>query len=681
MKEKKAPVAKKISKELTWHGHTRIDNYYWLNQREDPEVINYLKEENEYANRLFNEPTKALQESLFLEMRSRIPQQDRSVPYALKGYSYYTRYEEGLEYPVYCRRLLQKESPEEVMLDGNMMAKGHHYFYISNWKVSPNNKLLAYSVDTVSRRKYTLRFKDLSTGEELSETIPNTTGDLAWANDNKSLFYSVKDDALRPYKVLKHVLGTSVDQDKEVYHEKDSTFEISVYKSKSERYIIIVSESTLSSEYRILKADCPEGEFKVFQARLKNVEYQIMHQGDRFLIRTNYQAENFRLMEASETATHIRDWNEIIPHRKDVFLEDVEVFNNYYSVSERKNGLIRFRIFDLKTGVDHYMNFDEQDYYAVPNDNYDYFSPVLRYAFSSLKTPNTIYDYDMPTAVRSLKKRQEVVGGYEPDDYVSERCYATGRDGATVPISIVYKKGFKRNGEQPILLYAYGSYGISMESTFRSSRLSLLDRGFAFAVAHVRGGQEMGRHWYEEGKLLKKKNTFFDFIDCAQFLIDQKYTNSNRLFAMGGSAGGLLMGVVINEAPGLFKGVIANVPFVDVVTTMLDEDIPLTTGEYDEWGNPNQKRYYDYMLSYSPYENVGAHAYPALLVTTGLHDSQVQYWEPAKWVAKLRTMKTDRNLLLLWTNMDFGHGGASGRFEALKEMAMKDAFMLDLLKK
>jgi len=679
MKEINAPKAKKIRKRLTKHGHTRVDNYYWLNQRENDDVIHYLKDENAYTEQLLNQPFRDLQNTLYKEMVGRIPQKDLSVPYNLKGFSYYTRYDEGLEYPVYCRRRLTSDAPEEVMLDGNALAKGHHYFYINNWEVSPDNRLLAYSVDTQSRRKYSIYFKNLITGEVWDEHIKNTTGDLAWANDNKTLFYSVRDRSLRPYKIYKHVLGTPVKDNQLVYHEKDTTFDVSVYKSKSEKYVIISSESTLSTECRILPADRPDQKFKVFQARQKKIEYQISHQGDRFLILTNYQAKNFRLMEASEDQTEIKYWRELIPHREKVLIEEVEVFKDFFVVSERENGLIRFCIFNLKTGETHYMPFDEEDYHVFMDDNYEYDSQLFRYGYTSLKTPQTIYDYDMPGGVRSLKKQQEVVGGYDPDAYISERLYAKVRDGVEVPLSVLYKKGFEKDGSKPVLLYAYGSYGISIDSEFRSSRLSLLDRGFAFVVAHIRGGQEMGRDWYEDGKLLKKRNTFNDFIDAARFLIQQKYTTPSRLFAMGGSAGGLLMGVVINEAPRLFKGVVASVPFVDVVTTMLDEGIPLTTGEYDEWGNPNKKEYYDYMLSYSPYDNVKKQGYPAMLVTTGLHDSQVQYWEPAKWVAKLRAMKTNQQLLFLWTNMDFGHGGASGRFEVLKETAMEYAFMIMLL--
>jgi oligopeptidase B len=673
------PTAKKIPKKLKNHGHVRTDNYYWLNDRENPEVIAYLKAENDYTETVFNNPTKTLQKTLFDEMVGRIPQKDSSVPYTVNGFAYYTRYEEGKEYPVYCRRKTEKNAPEEIMLDGNKMAEGHRFFDINNWEVSSDNQIIAYSLDTVSRRMYTLFFKNMKTGETYADKIPNTSGDIAWANDNKTIFYSVKDAALRPYKIFRHTLGEPVKNDRLIFQEKDASFDVSVYKSKSDKFIFISSESTLSTEYQLLNADTPDGKFKVFTPRIKKVEYEIAHHGDRFLIRTNYKAKNFRLMETPLDKTSIDNWKEVIPERKDVLLEEVEVFADFYVVSERKEGLLRFRVVNTTDGSHHYLQFDEPDYYVYFDDNYDYSSHLLRYGYTSLKTPNTIYDYDLQTGERELKKRQKVVGGYNPEDYTTERVYAKARNGVKVPVSIVYKNGFRKDGKQPLLLYAYGSYGYSMESVFRSSRLSLLDRGFTFAVVHVRGGEEMGRQWYENGKLLKKKNTFFDFIDGAKHLIAEKYTSPEKMFAMGGSAGGLLMGTVVNWTPELFKGVVAAVPFVDVVTTMLDENIPLTTEEYDEWGNPAKKRYYDYMLSYSPYDNVKAQNYPAMLVTTGLHDSQVQYWEPAKWVAKLRDMKTDNNLLLLWTNMDFGHGGASGRFEQYKETAMEDAFMLTLL--
>ncbi len=674
------PVAKKVEKVFEEHGQQRIDNYYWLNQREDPEVIAYLNAENDYTKEVLKD-TEELQEKIFDEIVGRIKQTDMSVPYVVDGFEYYVRYEEGGEYPIYCRKQVTENPEEEIMLNGNMMAEGHSFFQIGGWKVSYNNQLLAYSVDTVSRRKYTIHFKNIESGEVYEDAIANTSGNMAWANDNKTLYYATKDETLRSYKIFKHELGTPVADDELVYHEEDPTFSTFIYKTESNKYLVIGSRSTLSAEYRILDANntSSNAEFRVFQERLKDVEYGISHQNDRFLVYTNFEAKNFRLMETGEIQTSIENWREIIPNRDDVLLEGIDVFNTYFVATERKNGLPQFRIIDQETKRDFYLNFEEDDYYAYTSGNEDYTSRKLRYNYTSLKTPTTVYDYDIETQEQVLLKQYEVLGDYNPDDYITERMYATARDGVQVPISMIYKKGFKKDGSQPLVLYGYGSYGYSMESTFRSSRLSLIDRGFVFAIAHIRGGEEMGRYWYEDGKLLKKKNTFFDFIDCGEFLVKEGYTSSEKMFALGGSAGGLLVGAVINYNPGLFKGVIAAVPFVDVVTTMLDESIPLTTGEYDEWGNPNDPEYYNYMLSYSPYDNVKAMDYPALLVTTGLHDSQVQYWEPAKWVAKLRDMRTNDNMLLLWTNMEFGHGGASGRFEAYKETAMEDAFMLKLL--
>ena len=675
-----APVAKKIEKIFEEHGNKRIDNYYWLNQREDPEVIEYLTAENNYTKEVLKD-TEELQEKIFEEIVGRIKQTDMSVPYIVDGFEYYTRYEEGGEYPIYCRKPVDENPKEQVMLEGNVMAKGYAFFQIGGWRVSFNNELLAYSVDTVSRRKYTIHFKNIVSGEVYEDAIPNTSGNMAWSNDNKTLYYAIKDETLRSYKIFKHKLGTAVKDDELIFHEEDPTFGTFVYKTQSNKYLVIGSYSTLSTEFRILDAnnEDPGAQFEVFQKRQKDIEYSISHQNDRFIIRTNFEAKNFRLMETSEDHTSIGNWKEIIPNRDDVLLEGIDVFKTYYVVTERKNGLPEFRVIDQLKHRDFYITFDEKDYYAYTSGNRDYKSRKLRYNYTSLKTPTTVNDFDIETEQHTLLKQYEVLGGYNLDDYQTERLYASARDGVKVPISIIYKKGFRKDGSQPLLLYAYGSYGYSMESTFRSSRLSLIDRGFAFAIAHIRGGEEMGRYWYEDGKLLKKKNTFYDFIDCGDHLVKEGYTTTEKMFAMGGSAGGLLVGAVINYRPDLFKGVIAAVPFVDVITTMLDESIPLTTSEYDEWGNPNEEEYYEYILSYSPYDNVQAIDYPALLVTTGLHDSQVQYWEPAKWVAKLRDMKTDDNMLLLQTNMDFGHGGASGRFETYKETAMEDAFMLKLL--
>ena len=671
------PRAKKIKKELTTHGHTRIDPYYWLNERENPDVIQYLKDENKYTQTVLNKPTRSLQKRLFEEIKNRIPAQDEEVPYLMRGYVYYSRFEKGKEYAMLYRKK-ENSKKAEVVLDENKLAADLPYFDLGNWEISQDNQIIAMAVDTVSRRQYKIRFKNLTTDTFYQDEIPNTSGDLAWANDNKTIFYTQKDETLRACKVYKHVLGTPAADDQLIFFEDDPTFDVSVFKSKSDQYIFISSESTLSSEYQWLDADRPEAEFQVFQKRLKDTEYHINHQGNRFLIRTNHQAENFRVMETSLTETGIESWKELIGHHPEIFIEDLEVFEGFFCIQEKKDGLTRIRIVDNQQ-KEKYIPFAEEDYYAFFDDNYDYHSTFLRYGYTSMKTPATIYDYDLGTDQQVMRKQQEVVGGYQPDDYETKRMYITARDGVKVPVSMVYKKGFQINGKHPILLYGYGSYGINMESVFRSSRLSLLDRGFAFAVAHIRGGQELGRRWYEDGKFLKKKNTFYDFIDTARYLIDHHYTSTDRLFAMGGSAGGLLMGAVLNEAPRLFKGAIAAVPFVDVVTTMLDDSIPLTTGEYDEWGNPNDKTYYEYMLSYSPYDQVKAQDYPALLITTGLHDSQVQYWEPAKWTAKIRELKTDDNPLLLWTQMDYGHGGASGRFEPYKDIAMEYAFMLLLL--
>lgn len=672
------PSAKKIETIFTEFGNKRVDEYYWLKERENPEVVAYLEAENSYADVVMKD-TEQLQDKIYNEIIGRIKQTDMSVPYKLNGYEYYTRYEEGKEYPVYCRKTLSENAEEEVILNGNEMAEGHAFFQIGGWEVSYDNKFLVYSIDTVSRRKYTIHFKNLETGQVLNESIPNTSGNVTWANDNQTVFYAIKDETLRPYKILKHKLNTSPEKDELIFHEVDPTFNAYVYKTKSNKYLVIGSESTLTSEFRILDAFKPNDDFKIFQERKRGMEYSISHQGNRWLIRTNQKAQNFKLMETSEGNTKLEDWSEIIPNRNDVLLEYVDVFKEFYVLTERKNGLPSFRVFDLTRNKNYYVDFDESDYFAYTTNNPEYESQMLRYRFTSLKTPSTLFDYDLISKDLTMLKQEEVLGEYDPANYVTERVYATARDGVKVPISIIYKKGFKKNGTQPLFLYAYGSYGSSMESAFRSSRLSLLDRGFAYAIAHVRGGEEMGRYWYEDGKLLKKKNTFFDFIDCGKYLVDQQFTTNDKMFGAGGSAGGLLIGAVINYEPKLFKGVVAAVPFVDVVTTMLDESIPLTTSEYDEWGNPNEEEYYNYMLSYSPYDQVEKKAYPNMLVTTGLHDSQVQYWEPAKWVAKLRDMKTDDNLLLMHTNMDFGHGGASGRFERYKDIALEYAFMFKLL--
>ena len=671
------PIAKKINKELTIHNDTRVDPYYWLNKREDPEVIAYLEAENAYKEQMLAH-TKEFQGKLFDEIKGRIKQEDQSVPYKENGYYYIARFEKGSEYPIYSRKKETLEAPEEILLNVNDLAAEHDYYQATGLSVSPNNKILAFGQDTVSRRIYTIRFKNLETGEWLEDQIPNTTGGAVWANDNQTIFYTVKDESLRPHKIFKHKLGTPISEDVEIYHEEDSTFINYVYKTKSKKYIVIASIATLTHEFRVLPADQPDGEFRLIQERIRGLEYTIAHFEDFFYIRTNLDAKNFRLMRTSEQATSKEHWEEVIAHRDDVLLEDMDLFKDFLVLSERIQGITQLRIRPWK-GEEHYIDFGEDAFLAYTSVNPEFDTPILRVSYTSMTTPSSTYDYHTLDRKLTLLKQQEVVGDFKPENYQTERLYAEARDGVKVPISIVYKKGYKKNGQAPLLLYAYGSYGSSMEPYFSSVRLSLLDRGFAYAIAHIRGGEEMGRHWYEDGRLLKKKNTFYDFIDCASFLLQENYTQSDRLFAMGGSAGGLLMGAIVNLRPKLWKGIVSAVPFVDVLTTMLDDSIPLTTGEYDEWGNPNDPTFYEYIKSYSPYDNLEAKDYPSMLITTGLHDSQVQYWEPAKYVAKLRDIKTDDNLLLLHTNMEAGHGGKSGRFARLHEVALEYAFILDLV--
>ena len=683
----KKPIAKKCPRELIAHGDVRLDNYYWLNERENPDVIAYLEDENRYQEEMMKD-TEPLQQKIYDEIVGRIKQDDVSYPVKRNGYYYYSRYEEGKEYPVYCRRKDNMENPEHIFLDCNEMAKGYHYFDIGAYSVSPNNELLAYSVDTVSRRQYDICFKSLQVSElvetssvkrdvHFPDVIKNTTGNMVWANDNETIFYSSKDETLRSCKIMRHRLGDNPDNDELVYFEEDTAFSCFVGKSKSRKYIMIVSESTLSSEVRFLDADNPEGEFKIFQKRQHDHLYGVGHYEDNFYILTNADgAKNFKIMKTHVDMTEKENWIEIIPHRDDVLVEDFDLFSEFLVMEERKEGLVKIRIMTWDFKTDYYIDFGEPTYTAYSAGNPDFDSNLLRYGYNSMTTPASLYEFDMKERKSILLKRQEIVGGYEPEEYVTERHFAPSHDGVMVPISLVYKKGMKKDGDNPLVLYGYGSYGSSMDAYFSTARLSLLDRGFVWAITHIRGGEEMGRQWYEDGKLLKKKNTFLDFIYCGKYLVEKGFTSNDKMFAMGGSAGGLLVGAVANMAPEMWRGIIAQVPFVDVVTTMLDETIPLTTGEYDEWGNPNEKEYYDYMKSYSPYDNVERKAYPAMLVTTGLHDSQVQYWEPAKWVAKLREMKTDDNPLYLKTNMDFGHGGASGRFEGIKEVALEYAFMI-----
>lgn len=672
------PVAEKVKAEFREFGNVRVDNYYWLRERENPKVLEYLKAENEYLKAVLR-PTEALQEKLYREIIGRIKPTDLSVPYRDNGYYYYSRYEQGQDYPVYCRKKGTLEAPEEVLLDGSAMSQGQPFFSLLGLEVSPDNSLLAYAVDTVSRRLYTQRFKNLVTGETLADEIPNTLGLAGWANDNKTVFYVLKDTStLRPYAVLRHVLGTPAVEDREVFREPEDAFTVSVYKSKSKKYVVIASESTLSTEYWLLDADHPEGEFKVVQPRERGLEYQVEPFRDKLYIRTNLEAKNFRLVETPRDKTSKENWREVIPHRPDVLLEGFEIFNDYLVVEERQGGLSRIRVIGWQDKAEHSLDFSEAAYAAAIGQNPEFETDWLRYEYSSFTTPPSTYDYNLKTREKKLLKQQEVLGGFNPANYQIERLTATAADGVKVPISVVYRKGLLKDGTNPLLEYGYGSYGAIEDPYFDSSLLSLLDRGFVYALAHIRGGSDMGRAWYEDGKLLKKKNTFTDFIACAEHLVAQKYTRPDRLFAAGASAGGLLMGAVVNMRPDLFKGVIAGVPYVDVITTMLDPGIPLTAQEFDEWGNPAQKEDYDYMLSYSPYDNVEAKDYPAMLVTTGLYDSQVQYWEPAKWVAKLRSLKTDKNLLLLHTNMDAGHGGQSGRFRQYREIALEYAFLLYL---
>jgi oligopeptidase B len=674
------PKAKKIAKELKVHNTTRIDDYYWFNDKQNPEVISYLEKENEY-NKQMTAHTEQFQKDLFVEMKSRIKEDDSSVPYKLNGYWYLTRFEKGKDYPIYSRKKDSLDAPEEILFDVNKMAEGYEYYSLGGLNVSNDNKLMAFGVDTLSRRKYTIQIKNLETGEILKEKIETTTGGSTWANDNKTLFYTKKDDkTLRSNQIFKHQLGTKSKEDQLVFEEKDETFNTYIYKSKSKKYLVIGCHSTLTSEFRILEADAPNGEFRIVQPRERGLEYGITHFEDHFYILTNKDgATNFKLMKTPVDKLGQDNWVEVIPHRDDYLLEDIDIFEHYIVVSERNEGLNKIKITKWHSDESYYLPFDNETYTSYTSINPDFDTDILRYTFNSLNNPTSVIDFNMATKEKTVLKEQEVLGGeFDKENYTTERIWAKAEDGTMIPVSLVYRKDLKKDGSNPLLQYAYGSYGATMDPYFSSVRLSLLDRGFIYAIAHIRGGEYLGRTWYEDGKLLKKRNTFTDFIDVSKHLIDQKYTSQEHLYAMGGSAGGLLMGAVVNMAPELYKGIIAAVPFVDVVTTMLDDSIPLTTGEYDEWGNPNEEEYFNYMLSYSPYDNVKKQSYPNMLITTGLHDSQVQYWEPAKWVARLRELKTDNNKLLFHINMDAGHGGASGRFEALKEVAEEYAFLLDL---
>ena len=673
------PVARVIPEQLETHGHTRIDNYYWLNQRDNPEVIAYLEAENEYTDALMGH-TEDLQAELFDEIKGRIKQTDLSVPVREGDFFYYTRTEDGRDYPIHARKRGSLDADEEIILDVNALAEGHDYFAAFP-EVSSTGDMMAWVEDTRGRRIYTIRIRNLDTGETYPEAIEGASGNMVWAEDNRTLFYAKRDPGtLRSYQIYRHLVGTDPADDVLVYQEDDEEFSSRVRKTKSKRYLVISSSHTVMDEHRFLDSKDPEGEFTLFLPRERGHEHRIDHLGDHFYIRTNLDgAENFKLMRTPADRTATDRWETVVPHRSDVFLQGFELFRNYLVLSERAAGLTRLSV-SAWDGDEHQIAFDEPAYLASLSANPELDTDILRFSYTSLSAPRALYDYDMSTRERTLLKEDEVLGGYDRADYVVERLHAPARDGAVeVPVSVVYRSGLEKDGDNPLLLYAYGSYGASMEPTFSSTRLSLLDRGFVYAIAHIRGGQELGRAWYEDGKMFNKKNTFTDYVDVADFLVAEGYTSPDMLFARGGSAGGLLMGAVVNMRPELFRGVIAHVPFVDVVTTMLDESIPLTTFEWDEWGDPHELESYRYMLSYSPYDQVEAKDYPNLLVTTGLHDSQVQYWEPAKWVAKLRATKTDENRLLLKTHMDAGHGGGSGRDRRYEELAFEFAFILDLL--
>jgi oligopeptidase B len=680
MNKAEIPKASKIPHKLDKHEDIRIDNYFWLNNPENPEVIDYIKSENVYCDEVMKH-TKDFQNSLFEEMKARIKEDDESVPYMLNGYWYAVRFEKNKEYPIYSRRKEALDAPEEILFDCNEMAKGHSYFKLTGISISPDNRMASFGIDTVGRRQYEIKVKDLTTNRIIDDGIKNSNGSVAWANDNKTFFYSSKNEqTLRSDSIYRHVLETSFKEDVKVYQEDDEAFNTIVYKSKSREFIIISCYSTMTSEYRILEANKPMNEFKVFQGRQRGHEYSINHYEDYFYVLTNQnESINFKLMKTPIENTSIDYWKDVIAHRKDVLIEDVDIFEDFLVISERKNGLNEIRIKRWDNTDDYYLPFHSETYMAYTSSNVDFNTKMLRYSYNSLTTPASIIDFDMVEKTKTIKKEQEVLGGkFHKKNYRSERLWAKAKDGTDIPMSIVYHKDISISSRTPLLLYAYGSYGHTIDPYFSSIRLSLLDRGFIYAIAHVRGSEYLGRPWYEAGKLNYKKNTFSDFIDCSEYLIKKDYTSRSHLYAMGGSAGGLLMGVIANWAPGLYNGIVAQVPFVDVITTMLDESIPLTTGEYDEWGNPNDKDAYDYIKSYSPYDQVKDQDYPNMLVTSGLHDSQVQYWEPTKWVAKLRELKTNDNLLLLRTNMDAGHGGASGRYQALREDAEEFAFLLNL---
>ncbi len=673
----KAPIAKKINKELKTNDNTRNDPYFWMSERDNADAIKYLNDENAFTKSVLKN-TEKLQENLFEEITSKIKKDDSSVPYKLGGYYYFVKYEGEKEHPIFCRKH-NLDAEDEIILDVNKFAKGKSYYEAGGLSISTNDQILAFGEDTLSRRIYTIRFVDLTTGKLLTDKIKGVSEKAVWAKDNKTVFYVKKDkQTLREFQVYKHVLGTHQKEDKLVFEENDELFSVGIGKLKSKKEIVIHSSSTTTDEYRLLSADKPNEDFRLFLPREANHEYSLEHAAGYYYILTNKNALNFKLMRCNESDNSLINWVDVVPHRDNVLIEDIEIFEKFLVVDEKENGLNRLRIMSADGSSDQFLNIEEETYSIYVGTNFFYETDILRYGYNSMTTPASVIDYNMVTGEKTLLKQEEILGGHVPSNYITERIWGTSHDGEKIPMSLVYKKGFKKDGNAPVLLYGYGSYGHTIDPSFSISRLSLLNRGFAFAIAHVRGSEYLGRNWYEEGKMLNKKNTFYDFIACGEKLVEDGFTNPKHLYAYGGSAGGLLIGAVVNMKPDLFNGAIAAVPFVDVVTTMLDESIPLTVGEYEEWGNPNETKYYNYMKSYSPYDQVVAQDYPNILVTAGYHDSQVQYWEPAKWVAKLRNLKTDTNQLLLFTNMEFGHSGSSGRFESLKEVALEYAFLLQL---
>jgi oligopeptidase B len=676
------PTAERRPHNVASPNGTRVDPYFWLrdDKREEPEVLAYLNAENEYTRALLA-PTTALRQELYDEMIARIQEDDSTVPTLDNGYWYYTRFEAGKEHPIHARKR-GKDGAEEIILDANQAAQGHDFYSASGLEVSRDNNFLAYTEDTVGRRQNQLRIVDLRNNRLLPDTVKNIETDVVWANDNKTLLYVEKHPhTLLGYRVKRHVLGTDAREDALVFEEKDPSFYMSVGRTMSHAYLTISLESTVSTEMLIIDADQPASAPRVLVPRERDHEYQAQHLNGRWVIRSNWKAHNFRLLEASEASVGDRgSWRELVPHRDDVFIHDFYVYNDFIVISERTSGLRKVRVLPTKDEQKpFFMDADEPAYTMYAHWLPEADTKVVRYSYTSLTTPISTYEVDVATGERTLLKREPVLGDFDPKNYVTEYVHATARDGKKVPVSLVYRKGLVKDGSAPIAQYGYGSYGYSIDPVFRVPYLSLLDRGFVYAIAHVRGGQELGRAWYEDGKLLHKVNTFTDFIDVTHFLVAEKYGAKDKVFAMGGSAGGLLMGAIANMAPDDYRGIIAWVPFVDVVTTMLDDSIPLTSNEWDEWGDPKNKEHYDYMLSYSPYDNVKAQDYPAMLVLTGLWDSQVQYFEPAKWVAKLRATKTDKNPLLLHINMDAGHGGKSGRYQRYHETARDYAWMLHTL--